>query len=60
MKNATFRLLILATLLFAPIHLAHAQKLAATPRIGVLYLGVPHSNPNFDVFVQGLRGTRLH
>ena len=25
------------------------------PRIGLLYLGAPHSNPNFDVFVQGLR-----
>src|SRR6266403_4859863 len=54
MKKATSRLFILATLLFAPVYLAHAQK-ATTPRIGVLYLGAPHSNPNFDVFVQGLR-----
>ena len=54
MKNATFRLLILATLILAPVYLAHAQKETAR-RIGVLYLGAPHSNPNFDVFVQGLR-----
>ena len=55
MKKATSRLFILATLLFAPVHLAHAQNTRAIPRIGVLYLGAPHSNPNFDVFVQGLR-----
>src|SRR5438067_8453285 len=54
MKKMTSRLLILATLLFAPVYLAHAQKETAR-RIGVLYLGAPHSNPNFDVFVQGLR-----
>ena len=57
MKKATSRLFILATLLFAPVYdLAHAQKPTAIPRIGLLYLGAPHSNfPDFDVFVQGLR-----
>ncbi len=54
MKKLTSRVLILAIILFAPVYLAHAQK-ATTPRIGVLYLGAAHSNPNFDVFVQGLR-----
>jgi putative ABC transport system substrate-binding protein len=34
---------------------AYAQKPTTTPRIGVLYLGAPQSNPNFDVFIQGLR-----
>ena len=55
MKKATSRLIILATLIFASVYLAHAQKQARIPRIGLLYLGAPHSNPNFDVFVQGLR-----
>ena len=55
MKKATSRLFILATLLFASVYLAHAQKPTGIPRIGLLYLGAPHSNPNFDVFVQGLR-----
>jgi len=54
MKKVTSRLLILGTLLLASVYLAHAQK-ETTRRIGVLYLGAPHSNPNFDVFVQGLR-----
>ena len=45
MKKATSRLFILATLLFAPVYLAHAQKPTAIPRIGVLYLGVPHPTP---------------
>ena len=53
MKKATSRLFILATLLFAPVYLAHAQKPTAIPRIGVLYLGVP-PNANFDVFIQEL------
>ena len=53
MKKATSRLFILATLLFAPVYLAHAQKQVAIPRIGVLYLGVP-PNANFDVFIQEL------
>ena len=55
MKKATSILFILATLLFAPVYLAHAQKPTAIPRIGVLYLGAPHSNANFDVFIQGLK-----
>ncbi len=55
MKKVTSRLFILATLLFASVYLVHAQKQAGIPRIGLLYLGAPHSNPNFDVFVQGLR-----
>src|SRR5437667_4170269 len=55
MKKGTLTLFISATLVLAPAYLAHAQKQATIPRIGVLYLGAPHSNPNFDVFVQGLR-----
>jgi ABC transporter substrate binding protein len=55
MKKVCFTFFILAALIFAPVYLAHAQKQATIPRIGVLYLGAPHSNPNFDVFVQGLR-----
>src|SRR5213593_1185663 len=55
MKKTTSTLFILAALLFALVYPAHAQKQATIPRIGVLYLGAPHSNPNFDVFVQGLR-----
>ena len=55
MKTVAYRLFILATLILAPVHLAYAQKQTTTPRIGVLYLGAPHSNPNFDVFIQGLR-----
>ena len=54
MKKATSRLFILATLLFASVYPAHAQKQATTPRIGVLYLGAP-PNANLDVFIQGLR-----
>ena len=53
----TSRLLILATLLFAPVYPAHAQKQATTPRIGVLYLGAP-PNANLDAFIQGLRELR--
>ena len=45
MKKATSRLFILATLLFAPVYLAHAQKPTAIPRIGVLYLGAPLPTP---------------
>src|SRR5690242_12696241 len=55
MKKVRFTFFIFAALIFAPVYLAHAQKQATIPRIGVLYLGAPHSNPNFDVFVQGLR-----
>ena len=54
MKKGTFTLFILATLLLAPVYLAHAQKQATTPRIGVLYLGAP-PNANLDAFIQGLR-----
>jgi len=54
MKKATSILFILATLTLAPVHLAHAQKQATTPRIGVLYLGSP-PNANLDAFIQGLR-----
>ena len=53
MKKATSRLLILATVLFASVYPAHAQK-ATTPRIGVLYLGAA-PNANVDAFIQGLR-----
>jgi len=54
MKKGTFTLFILATLLLAPVYLAHAQKQATTPRIGVLLLGAP-PNANLDAFIQGLR-----
>ena len=56
MKKATSRLLILATVLFASLYLAHAQK-ETTRRIGVLYLGAP-PNANLDAFIQGLRELR--
>jgi ABC-type uncharacterized transport system substrate-binding protein len=52
MKKAT-TLFILATLILALFHPAHAQK-QATPRLGVLLLGAP-PNANLDAFVQGLR-----
>ena len=54
MKKVTSKLLILATILFAPVCLVHAQK-ATIPRIGVLYLGAPPPNPILDGFMQGLR-----
>src|SRR5438874_13232646 len=54
MKKGTFTLFILAIFILAPVYLAHAQK-ETTRRIGVLYLGAPHSNPNFDLYVQGLK-----
>jgi ABC-type uncharacterized transport system substrate-binding protein len=54
MKKATSILFILATTL-APVYLAHAQKQATTPRMGVLYLGSPPPNPVLDGFMQGLR-----
>ena len=43
---------MLATLFFAPAHIAHAQKQAA--HVGILYLGIP-PNANFDTFVEELR-----
>jgi putative ABC transport system substrate-binding protein len=57
MKKMTCRVFILATLLFAPVYLAQAQKQATTPRIGVLYLGAS-PNANVDAFIQGLRELR--
>jgi ABC-type uncharacterized transport system substrate-binding protein len=57
MKKITSTLFILATLLFASVYPAHAQKQATTPRIGVLYLGAP-PNANLDAFIQGLRELR--
>jgi len=56
MKKGTFTLFILATLILAPVYLAHAQK-ETTRRIGVLYLGAP-PNANLDAFIQGLRELR--
>jgi len=56
MKKGTSTLLILATLILAPVYLAHAQK-ETTRRIGVLYLGAP-PNANLDAFIQGLRELR--
>jgi ABC-type uncharacterized transport system substrate-binding protein len=54
MKQGTSTLIILATLLFAQVYLAHAQKQASIPRIGVLLLGAP-PNANLDAFIQGLQ-----
>jgi putative ABC transport system substrate-binding protein len=54
MKKTTSTLLILATLILAPVYPAHAQKQATMPRIGVLLLGAP-PNANLDAFIEGLR-----
>jgi len=54
MKKGTLTLFISATLVLAPAYLAHAQKQASIPRIGVLLLGAP-PNANLDAFIQGLR-----
>ncbi len=54
MKKVTSTLFILATLILALVHPAHAQKQASIPRIGVLLLGAP-PNANLDAFIQGLR-----
>jgi putative ABC transport system substrate-binding protein len=55
MRKATFTLFILASLILAPVHAAHAQKQAAIPRIGILRAGAPPSDGSPDVFVQQLR-----
>jgi hypothetical protein len=52
MNRALSPFLILATLFFAPAHIAHAQKQAA--HLGILYLGIP-PNANLDTFVEELR-----
>ena len=57
MKKGTSTLFILAIFILAPVYLAHAQKQATIPRIGVLYLGAP-PNANLDAFIQGLRELR--
>ena len=54
MQKRTATLVVLATLIFSQVYLAHAQKSASIPRIGVLYLGSP-PNANFDVFIEELR-----
>ncbi len=54
MKKVTSTLFILATLILALLYLAHAQKQATMPRIGVLLLGAP-PNANLDAFIEGLR-----
>jgi putative tryptophan/tyrosine transport system substrate-binding protein len=54
MKKVTCRLFISATLLFAPVHLAHAQKQTTTPRIGILLLGAPPID-NLTRFIQALQ-----
>jgi putative ABC transport system substrate-binding protein len=54
MKKTTSTLFILATLLFASVYLAHAQKQATIPRVGILRPGSP-PDPNLEVFLQGLR-----
>src|SRR4051812_48219200 len=54
MKKTTQTLLILASLILAPLYLAHGQKQASVPRIGLL-LGSARPNANLDVFIQELR-----
>jgi len=54
MKKATSTLFILATLILAPVYPAQAQKQAAIPRMGLLYLGAP-PNAILDGFMQGMR-----
>jgi putative ABC transport system substrate-binding protein len=54
MKKRISTLIILATFIFVQVYLAHAQKQASIPRIGVLLLGAP-PNANLDAFIQGLR-----
>ena len=54
MQKRTATLVVLATLIFSQVYLAHAQKSVSIPRIGVLYLGSP-PNANFDVFIEELR-----
>ena len=54
MKKRASTLFILATLILAPVYLAHAQKQTTIPRMGVLLLGAP-PNANLDAFIQGLR-----
>jgi putative ABC transport system substrate-binding protein len=54
MKKVTHTLFILAALIFAPAYLAHAQKQATIPRIGVLRAGAP-PDAYLNVFIQGLR-----
>lgn len=56
MKKGTATLFfILAILTLAPIYLAHAQKQAMIPRIGVLRAGAPSPHGFPDVFLQSLR-----
>ena len=55
MKREIVTFLMWLTLIFVPVSPVHAQKPATNRRMGVLYLGAPHSNANFDVFFQGLR-----
>src|SRR5438128_11161496 len=54
MKKGTFTIIILATLILAPVDLTRAQKQVSVPRIGVLLLGAP-PNANLDAFIQRLR-----
>ena len=52
--KVTSTLLALVTFMVGPVYLAHAQKQATTPRIGVLSLSAS-PNANVDIFVQRLR-----
>jgi putative ABC transport system substrate-binding protein len=55
MKKRTSILFVLATMILAPVYSSHAQKPAAIPRMGLLFLGAPPPNPVIDGFMQGLR-----
>jgi putative ABC transport system substrate-binding protein len=55
MKKAIYTVLILTTLILASEYLAHAQKQATIPRIGILRAGAPPPDGSPDVFVQSLR-----
>ena len=55
MKKEIATVFMLLMLIFSSTSPVHAQKQATIPRIGILYLGAPHSNANFDVFIQSLR-----
>jgi putative ABC transport system substrate-binding protein len=46
---------MLATVIFAPVYLANAQKPPSLPRIGILRAGAPPADGSPDVFLQGLR-----
>jgi hypothetical protein len=54
MKGEISALIIIATLIFAAVFLAHAQKQMAIPRIGILRAGTL-PNANLELFLSALR-----